>query len=158
MFALDEFFRDLGTWVARSPVALAFLLAALTVILELGLKVNSRRRGPGVSLLTRDDAVLWPSWIVGSGIAGVVYFFVQESAGVDYDVAQKVVQLIACVTFGCLGPPFLVREYGTRDVAVPSGQTPVRELTPWCGIIWPNILGLLVLLFVVYTGLKLPTE
>jgi hypothetical protein len=151
---LAEPLQNIATYLREHPILAAVLLATMSVLLELWLKVNSRKRSPSGGLLVRDDAMLWPSWVVSSGVTGATFFFSQDVVQAGDEAGMRVLIFAVCILAGCAGPPFLAREYGTRLIPAGPGHAQARELTFWCGIVWPNAIGLLILTAVVYSGLS----
>lgn len=156
---LIDLAKTVGDWIARTPLAIAFLIAVISVLLEFWLKINSRNSSSGGKLWGREDAVLWPNWVVSSFVAGSIYFLTPSTASPPPSdkVGEQVITLLAALFIGCTVPPFIAREKGYRVVPAAGGLPASQELRFFWGIFWPNAVGLVVLLVVVYSGVKSAT-
>jgi hypothetical protein len=132
-----------------APVLLGLFIAAVTVGLQIWLKITSRdpprdkRHG-----LAREDLVWWLDWVVAAVVAFSILALSTAHSHGSLDTTQ-VVELFVCFGLGLSGVPGLVRNWGYDKSHNPPA------LKTLMGIVVPNLLGAVILMAAVASGARL---
>lgn len=130
-----------------SPLALSGVVAAVTVALQLWLKLISRKPETGSShALGRDDLVWWLDWVVAAAVSFTVLAFA-KAEGASIEGAQILI-LVAILLLGFSGLPGVVRIWGYDEGPPPTLRT-MR------GILLPNLAGAVILTAAMAAGVEL---
>jgi hypothetical protein len=149
--------------ILTNKAFLAVGIPAIIVVIELWLKFAARRLPQGKRHpFVREDFLWGFTWVVSASVAFVAFLVTQA---IDLrDKGQKVtveeldkffslvangtLVLFAILLVGLSMMPTFVNRYGYRQGA----PIPRRPLTFWCGIVVPNIVGILLLMAVFSMG------
>jgi hypothetical protein len=129
-------------------VSISCVLAILTAACQLWLKMNYRQARESLNRfkLEREDAALWPDWVVTATVAATI-FFVTAASNRQAPETIQVVLLLLSLLAGFSIIPYIVREHGYSNDSAGG-------LKRWPGLVVPNTLGILLLLSVVGAGMK----
>jgi hypothetical protein len=123
-------------------------LAMLTAACQLWLKMNYRQAHESLNRfkLEREDAALWPDWVVTATVAAAIFFITSTSHQQVPDTSQVILLLLSLLA-GFSIIPYIVREHG-------YSENSTGVLKRWTGLVIPNTLGILLLLSIVGSGMK----
>jgi hypothetical protein len=131
------------------PIALGGVIAAITVALQVWLKLLSRQPPDDDAKhgLVREDLVWWRDWVVAAVVSVALLAFSTAHAR-DSLTSPQVATLIFVFIMGASGLPGMIRTWGYTTATPPA-------LRRWMGIFVPNVAGALILLAAIASGAKL---